>query len=89
MWEAIKWYAQKGYKKLCLGRTEPENHGLIQFKSGWGSEEQRINYYRYVLQRESFIPINSKVNGFHDKLFRNTPIPILKKVGSLLYKHFC
>jgi lipid II:glycine glycyltransferase (peptidoglycan interpeptide bridge formation enzyme) len=34
MWEAIKWYSQNGYRSLCFGRTEPENQGLLQFKSG-------------------------------------------------------
>jgi len=87
MWEAIKCYAQKGYKKLCLGRTEPENQGLIQFKSGWGAEEQRINYYRYSFRKELFAPINSKVIGFHNKIFRNLPIPFLIQFGRFFYKY--
>jgi len=88
MWEAIKWYAQNGYKSFCFGRTEPENQGLIQFKSGWGPIEQQINYYRYDLKRCSFVSGSSKVAGFHNnKMFRNMPIPILKSIGSILYKH--
>jgi hypothetical protein len=87
MWEAIKWYSQKGYKSLCLGRTEPENQGLIQFKSGWGTTEQQINYYRYDLNKGSFVPGSSKVTGFHNKIFRNLPIPISNRIGALLYKH--
>lgn len=43
MWEAIKWYCRNGYRNLCFGRTEPENQGLRQFKSGWGTKE-RILY---------------------------------------------
>jgi hypothetical protein len=87
MWEAIKWYSQNGYKNLCFGRTERENQGLIQFKSGWGTTEQQINYYRYDLNKGSFIPGSSKVTGFHNKIFRNLPLPLLKRVGSVLYKH--
>jgi len=87
MWEAIKWFYQKGYKSLCLGRTEPENEGLRQFKSGWGTTEQQINYYRYDLNKGSFVTGSSKVTGFHNKIFRNTPIPILNRIGSILYKH--
>lgn len=87
MWEAIKWYSQNGYKNLFFGRTEPENQGLIQFKSGWGTTEQQINYYRYDLKKGSFVPGSSKVTVFHNKIFRNIPIPLLKKVGSILYKH--
>jgi len=87
MWEAIRWYSQNGYKSLCFGRTEPENQGLIQFKSGWGATEQEINYYRYDLRKDSFVSGSSKVSGFHNKILKNMPIPILKKVGSILYKH--
>ncbi len=87
MWEAIKWYAQNGYKSLCFGRTEPENQGLIQFKSGWGTTEQPIQYYRYDLKKSSFVRGSSKVTGIHNKIFRNLPIPISNKIGSLLYKH--
>jgi hypothetical protein len=87
MWEAIKWYSQNGYRTLCFGRTEPEHQGLIQFKSGWGTDEQRINYYRYDLNKGSFVPGSSKVTGLHNKIFRNLPLPLLKRVGSVLYKH--
>jgi len=87
MWEAIKWYSQNGYKSLCFGRTEPENQGLIQFKSGWGTTEQQINYYRYDFRKELFISTQSRVIGFYNKIFRKMPIPLLKKFGSILYKH--
>jgi lipid II:glycine glycyltransferase (peptidoglycan interpeptide bridge formation enzyme) len=87
MWEAIQWYSQNGYKNLCFGRTEPENQGLIQFKSGWGTTEEEINYYRYDLNKGSFVPGSSKVTGFHNKIFRNLPLPLLKRIGSVLYKH--
>jgi hypothetical protein len=87
MWEAIKWYSQNGYKSLCFGRTELENHGLIQFKSGWGATEHPINYYRYDLRKEAFIAGSSNVVGFHNKIFRRMPIPILNRIGNILYRH--
>jgi hypothetical protein len=87
MWEAIKWYSQNEYKSFCFGRTDPENQGLIQFKSGWGTTEQQINYYRYDLEKDSFVSGSSKVSGFHNKIFRNIPIPLLNMIGSILYKH--
>ncbi len=88
MWEAIKWYSQKGYKSLCFGRTEPENQGLIQFKSGWGATEQQINYYRYDFKKETFISEAPRVRGFHNGIFRKMPIPVSNRIGALLYKHF-
>jgi hypothetical protein len=87
MWEAIRWYSENGYKILCFGRTEPGNQGLIQFKSGWGTTEQQVNYYRYDFKKEAFVSRTSRVTGFHNKIFRRMPAPLLKAIGSALYKH--
>jgi len=87
MWEAIKWSSQNGFKSICFGRTEPENQGLIQFKSGWGTTEHQISYYRYNLKKEAFIVGSSNVVGFHNKIFRRMPIHILNRIGNILYKH--
>lgn len=87
MWEAIKEYCNQGYKTFCLGRTETENSGLRQFKNGWGTSEKIIKYYRYDLIKNRFLNGNSHVSGFHNKVFNKTPVPILKMIGSVLYKH--
>ncbi|MGO9614539.1 MAG: lipid II:glycine glycyltransferase FemX [Dissulfurispiraceae bacterium] len=87
MWEAIKWYSQKGYTTLCFGRTEPENKGLRQFKAGWGAEEHIVNYYKYDLIKESYIKDLPQIRGFHNKVFTTMPMPLLRITGSLLYKH--
>jgi hypothetical protein len=87
MWEAIKWYTRNGYNSLCFGRTEIENKGLLQFKNGWGANEHLIHYYKYDLIKDSFIRDSSKISGVHNSIFKNTPIPLLKLTGSLLYRH--
>jgi hypothetical protein len=87
MWEAIKWYCQKGYKSLCLGRTEPENEGLLRFKSGWGPSEYPINYYRYDFKKRAFVSGFTRTYGFHNKIFRNISIPVLNRIGPLFYRH--
>jgi hypothetical protein len=87
MWEGIRECTRRGCTILSLGRTEPENQGLIQFKSGWGTTEQPINYYRYDFRKGSFVSGSSKVTGFHNKIFRNTPVRILNKIGNIFYRH--
>ncbi len=87
MWEAIKEYCNRGYKTFCLGRTESENQGLRQFKNGWGASEKIIKYYRYDFRRNRFLNGNSHVSGFHNKVFNRMPVPMLKMIGSALYKH--
>jgi hypothetical protein len=87
IWVAIKWYSKNGYRSLCFGRTDIENQGLIRFKSGCGTTEQKISYYRYDYRKETFISTQSRLTGCYNNIFRNMPIPLLRKVGSVLYKH--
>ena len=87
MWEAIKWYCQKGFKTLCFGRTEPENRGLRQFKAGWSTKEKTIQYYRYDLKKGTFIGEKPYVTEFHNKLFNKMPTPLLRTFSLVFYKH--
>ena len=87
MWEAIKWYCRNGYRSFCFGRTEPQNHGLRQFKNGWGTKERVINYYRYDLTKDAFISDPPNVKKLYHELFGKMPTPLLNMLGSLLYRH--
>ena len=87
MWEAIKRYAGEGARSLCFGRTEPENEGLRQFKTGWGADESIINYYRYDLAADAFVPGKQAVSARANRVFSRLPVPALKAIGGLLYRH--
>ena len=87
MWEAIKWCCENGYKNLCFGRTETDNDGLRQFKSGWGTKEHVIKYYKYDLCKDSFVKNPPRLSVFQHKIFNRLPIPISSAIGNLLYKH--
>jgi hypothetical protein len=87
VWEGIKWYCHNGYKSFCFGRTDPENQGLRQFKTGWGTKENVINYYKFDLKRNAFAANNQKVTKLQRTIFRKMPIPLLNIFGSLLYRH--
>lgn len=87
MWEAMKWYLGKGYKTLCLGRTEPENQGLVRFKAGWGAQETALRYFRYDLTKGAFVKSALKLTGPHNSIFGRMPVPLLKPIGSVLYRH--
>jgi len=86
MWKAIKYYAQTGFKGFSFGRTEPGNEGLLQFKRGWGTREETINYYKYDLEKDTFIA-DQLIPKMSYKIFKKTPSPLLKLIGRLLYKH--
>ncbi len=87
MWEAIRQYARNGYRMFSFGRTEPNNKGLRQFKTGWGAEEKAVPYFKYDLKRNAFIQQNAEVSGFYTKIFNRMPIPVLKSIGNVIYKH--
>lgn len=87
MWEAIKWYARQGYKNLCLGRTEPENEGLRQFKTGWGVEERIMKYYKFDIAKTAFVDERLSPYSWQAYVFRKLPIGVSMAISSLLYKH--
>jgi lipid II:glycine glycyltransferase (peptidoglycan interpeptide bridge formation enzyme) len=87
MWEAITWYAQNGFHSLCFGRTDPDHDGLRQFKTGWGTRERVIKYYRYDLKKEAFVKNTYSMNGRMNKIFHRMPISCLNLVGALVYRH--
>lgn len=87
MWEAIRWAIGKGCQTLCMGRTEPDHKGLLQFKRGWGTEEEILRYYKYDLRVNRFVQQKSRTSGLHNAVFRAMPSPILRLAGQLLYPH--
>jgi hypothetical protein len=87
MWEAIKWYAQNGFKHLSFGRTDLDHEGLLQFKRGWGAKEETINYYRFDLTKNAFVKDHSNLSELQNKIFNKMPIPLLRMFGSLFYRH--
>lgn len=86
MWEAINWCIAKGFSRFSFGRTEPENKGLLQFKRGWGPREGELKYYRYDFKKASFVSGDAGP-GTSYGLFKKMPVPFLKFIGGVLYRH--
>lgn len=87
MWEAIKYYNQKGFHILQLGKTELHNTGLRQFKQGWRGKEYLIKNYTYHYPSQRFIQVPSKVKGIHTSLFAHMPQTMLRLMGTVLYRY--
>jgi hypothetical protein len=86
MWQAIKWCSRNGFRRFSFGRTEPENQGLLQFKRGWGTKEDKIKYYRYDLKSGCFVTKASGPKTSYN-FFRHMPSPLLRLTGNFLYRH--
>jgi lipid II:glycine glycyltransferase (peptidoglycan interpeptide bridge formation enzyme) len=87
MWEAIRWFSNKGFDELCLGRSEMDNAGLIHFKDGWGARQEPLHYFRYDLRRSAFVKGKPASNGLAERFFRRLPLPFLRIAGEVLYRH--
>ncbi len=77
-----------GFSELSFGRTNLEHKGLIQFKSGWGGKEKSATYTRFDFKTGSYASDIRDVHSQYTKLFQKTPVPMLKVIGNLFYKHF-
>jgi hypothetical protein len=86
MWEAIKWYSQNGFRSFNFGKTEPTNKGLLQYKRGWGTKEQSLRYYKYDLTKDRFVSKKEGYKKFY-KIFKQMPIPLLRLIGNVFYRH--
>ena len=87
MWEAIKRYAQLGFRRLDFGRTSLDNEGLCRFKRGWGSRERTVAYGRLALPDAAWSADADRTVGWHTTVFRSLPIPVLRLLGAILYPH--
>ena len=87
MWEGIKWHLKKNVKNLSLGRTERDNRGLLQFKSGWGAKQGIINYFNYDFRKQGFLSAAPRLTGIPNKIFTYFPSPLSRIAGIIFYKH--
>lgn len=87
MWEAIRWFVSHGFSNLCFGRSDPENTGLIQFKRGWATAEERVSYCHYSVSYRRFTHGKPSNMAFLKKIFQCMPGPLLRMAGRVLYRH--
>ncbi|MEO0185268.1 MAG: GNAT family N-acetyltransferase [candidate division WOR-3 bacterium] len=89
LWHAIQWAVENGYKTLDLGRTSPDNHGLMAYKKHWGAEEIDLPYYYWPeIKGASATKESSNKYRIASSVLRKMPISILRISGNLLYKYF-
>lgn len=87
MWEAIRRYAQKGFTLFSFGKTEICHDGLCRFKEGFGALRVSLFDHIYDVSNGKKRIESPNVQGFHNRIFRNMPIALLRLSGKLLYKY--
>lgn len=85
LWETIKFGIEKGMKRFDLGRSHPDNHSLIQFKSRWGGEASSLAYCRYPdchqvrIKSDAMLAAGAFLN-------KRLPRPVLRLEGEVIYR---
>ncbi len=89
MWETINWYRENNCHLLNLGRTDTGDKGLLEYKRSWGGEESELNYFRFSCNQNKYItsPYN-KYDSILSLIGSCTPVPLLKLIGKVFYRHF-
>ncbi|HXN54058.1 MAG TPA: GNAT family N-acetyltransferase [Candidatus Acidoferrum sp.] len=85
-WKAIQDAKRNGALKYDLGRSEPDNSGLVSFKENWGAASVPLDYYRVPAQQP--FRLNSAWRTRVAKgVFSMMPDALLAATGRLLYRH--
>lgn len=88
IWRAIQWAANNGFRYLDLGRTAPDNQGLMQFKRHWGAEEIDLPYYYYpAVKGVSSMRENSLAYRITTAVLRKAPTKALEFLGNNFYRY--
>ncbi len=86
LWTAIQWGCEHGYHLFDFGKTDLDNQGLRDFKSGWGATEVPL-IYSYI----GDVPLNHTAGLTKralSKLIQHSPPIVCQTIGELLYGHF-
>jgi len=84
-WKTIEEAKEKGLEELDLGRSDPDNLGLIAFKEHWGATATTINYWTYPQRPQR--PRSPWQKKLARHLVQASPDLVLQAVGTILYRH--
>ncbi len=90
-WEGIKNAHYQGYKFFDLGRTDPHNKSLMDFKARWGAMVVDLTEYVYPGYVSAPVFDNKYIkkisNSIRKAIFRNMPEFLYRATSSLIYRH--
>jgi CelD/BcsL family acetyltransferase involved in cellulose biosynthesis len=87
LWKAIQESREAGLRRFDFGRSDADDHGLIQFKDRWGAVKSELTYLRHPL-RGAARSSSSLVARVARQLARRAPQPLLHLAGRALYGHW-
>ena len=86
LWKAIEEAKRDGLSEFDMGRSDSDNHGLIDFKRRWGAAQSEMVYLRYLTRRSR--PSAAEVRmRLARQIFDLAPDGLLVTVGRAMYRH--
>jgi hypothetical protein len=86
--DAIRLLCGRGARTLSFGRTNFGHEGLRQFKMSWGTTETRHQYVKYDVRSMTYLTNEqSRWETCWKKTFANLPLPVLRIIGNIAYRH--
>lgn len=86
LWKAMSAAKERGIENFDFGRSDPANHGLIQFKDHFGGVRSVLAYERICAPLAPH-PVDSNSVRFAKRIFACMPDRLLSASGKLLYRH--
>jgi hypothetical protein len=86
LWQAIKDAQHTGVSELDMGRSEADDHGLVDFKARWGTRRSELQYLRCPEPARSAAAIATGLRAGR-QIFAYAPSSLAIAVGRNLYRH--
>jgi Acetyltransferase (GNAT) domain len=86
--DATRLLCRKEVRTLSFGRTDLFHEGLRQFKVSWGAINKTLRYVKYDVRSKSFL--GGTPTGPSDSwksAMSKLPIPVLRIIGNVAYRH--
>ena len=84
-WTAIRWACENDYASFDFGRTDNDNAGLREFKSGWGATEEPLSYS--TIAERPPRPSTHRLERVAASVLRRSPAWVSRAAGEVLYKY--
>jgi hypothetical protein len=85
-WRSIQDAKKNGLLKFDLGRSEPDNSGLVTFKENWGAVSFPLEYYRLPARQAFHLHSGWRIR-LAKGVFSVMPDSLFTATGKLLYRH--
>ena len=84
-WDAIRWSCQNGFATFDFGRSDLEDWGLRNFKSGWGAVEEPLVYATLGAETSRVGPRLGA--SLLPPLIRRAPLWLCRAIGEATYRY--